>query len=659
MIDVRDTAHPPPPRRRRRRLRPCGGRRLRARRPAVAAPRPRRRRSVRTRRSSTCSTTCGSSRATAIDAFAPPLHSQVLTAALAVGESRSALSGRPPRARAPTRDARRPLPRHARRARAHGRLGSPLLPALRPAAGRAVAAARPACVGRGRPPGRACSRTPCSFPSDPGGHVLEQNDVAVLLRSDSLDHIAAPRDGLRGPAHLFDGHEQPPRLRRRRLRRRPSLPKRLALAAGVPGAHLIPDGAELFLGFTSTQSSLPAGSGSPTSRRSGMRRSGRTTTSRMARTCTSRTCSRTSRPGTASRAGSGSPPPSTPGSLSPRKRSRCPGHRTFRRPVRSCTTTPAPGGSATAARSRPSHAWARTSSAPTGRLRAGNARASPRRLQHPRQPVCLDSQPGRTTEPAPGRRGSISSSSTRRATTSPAGGWRWTGSSRAAAGCGSTGDRRGGDQRRPDRDAPAELPRPAPPAPLVPSFRAPGLILAAGPGRGRRSPRRTRRDGERRRERRRRPRERPADLRAEVALLGRGARRGRPLRAAAEGDRLRLLRRLRRSLRGAGARAGAARAPGGDGTPSAGRRVRPPPQGGDRPDRDHLRRERRRARLPRPLPARWQRGGARPTAVARGRGDLVHERDRVRALVLGARRRRPAGAPARPESAAGLRATPR
>jgi hypothetical protein len=33
----------------------------------------------------------------------------------------------------------------------------------------------------------------------------------------------------------------------------PGLPKEMATAAGVPGAELIPDGAELFLGFTSTQ----------------------------------------------------------------------------------------------------------------------------------------------------------------------------------------------------------------------------------------------------------------------------------------------------------------------------------------------------------------------------------------------------------------------
>src|SRR5262249_29295135 len=36
-----------------------------------------------------------------------------------------------------------------------------------------------------------------------------------------------------------------------------SLPKRMALEAGVPGADLIPDRAELFLGFTSTQAHKP------------------------------------------------------------------------------------------------------------------------------------------------------------------------------------------------------------------------------------------------------------------------------------------------------------------------------------------------------------------------------------------------------------------
>jgi len=98
------------------------------------------------------------------------------------------------------------------------------------------------------------------FPSDPPELILEANDVAVLLRSDRLDHIAAAskaifqdldlfrmtsiRKGFAGGG--FDGAQ--------------SLPKRMAVAAQLPGSFLIPDHAELFLGFTSTQK---AGLGPP------------------------------------------------------------------------------------------------------------------------------------------------------------------------------------------------------------------------------------------------------------------------------------------------------------------------------------------------------------------------------------------------------------
>jgi hypothetical protein len=90
------------------------------------------------------------------------------------------------------------------------------------------------------------------FPSDPSNTILEANDVAVLLRSDRVEHIDAAwkeifdlpfftvtsiRRGFAGGG--FGGGQ--------------SLPKKMAVAAGVPGADLIPDGAELFLGFTSTQ----------------------------------------------------------------------------------------------------------------------------------------------------------------------------------------------------------------------------------------------------------------------------------------------------------------------------------------------------------------------------------------------------------------------
>jgi hypothetical protein len=91
------------------------------------------------------------------------------------------------------------------------------------------------------------------FPSDPEDLILEDNDVAIFLRSDSRDLIADASSALfdetkglfsltsirRGFAGGGFGSE--------------SLPKQMAVAAGVGGAELIPDTAELFLGFTSTQ----------------------------------------------------------------------------------------------------------------------------------------------------------------------------------------------------------------------------------------------------------------------------------------------------------------------------------------------------------------------------------------------------------------------
>ncbi|HEY6960465.1 MAG TPA: hypothetical protein VI408_01110 [Gaiellaceae bacterium] len=90
------------------------------------------------------------------------------------------------------------------------------------------------------------------FPSDPPDARLEQNDVVFLLRSDVRAHILDAERRLRGSKlfHItsirrgfagggFDGGM--------------SLPKKMALAAQIPGADLIPDTSELFLGFTSTQ----------------------------------------------------------------------------------------------------------------------------------------------------------------------------------------------------------------------------------------------------------------------------------------------------------------------------------------------------------------------------------------------------------------------
>jgi hypothetical protein len=91
------------------------------------------------------------------------------------------------------------------------------------------------------------------FPSDPRETILEQNDVAVLLRSDVREHIE------NAERMLFHGSRILHATSIRRgfvgsdFRSGPSLAKRMAQAAGIEGADLIPDDAELFLGFTSTQ----------------------------------------------------------------------------------------------------------------------------------------------------------------------------------------------------------------------------------------------------------------------------------------------------------------------------------------------------------------------------------------------------------------------
>ena len=90
------------------------------------------------------------------------------------------------------------------------------------------------------------------FPSDPGDTRLEENDVAILLRSDVRDHIDDATKRIRD-SKLFELTSIRRGFAGGGFEGGRSLPKQMALAAGVPGADLIPDTSELFLGFTSTQ----------------------------------------------------------------------------------------------------------------------------------------------------------------------------------------------------------------------------------------------------------------------------------------------------------------------------------------------------------------------------------------------------------------------
>jgi hypothetical protein len=91
------------------------------------------------------------------------------------------------------------------------------------------------------------------FPSDPEATILEQNDVAVLLRSDHLDTIDDGQKRLFDDLHgLFETTSIRSGFVGGGFDGETSLPKNMAMRARIPGAELMPAHAELFLGFTST-----------------------------------------------------------------------------------------------------------------------------------------------------------------------------------------------------------------------------------------------------------------------------------------------------------------------------------------------------------------------------------------------------------------------
>jgi len=176
-----------------------------------------------------------------VDVLVPPRHSEVVTATVAVDDLSTA--------RHDLEQALSDL--DARYALNPAGLGVTIAWGL-PYFEQRVAAAAKSQLPFDRRAGKPALLPARRFPSDPHSTRLEENDAAVLLRSDTREHIDEAYKALfedlklfrvtsvrRGFAGGFDGG--------------PGLPKRMAVAAGIAGADLIPDGAELFLGFTSTQ----------------------------------------------------------------------------------------------------------------------------------------------------------------------------------------------------------------------------------------------------------------------------------------------------------------------------------------------------------------------------------------------------------------------
>jgi hypothetical protein len=90
------------------------------------------------------------------------------------------------------------------------------------------------------------------FQSDPFDTRLESNDVAILLRSDTRVNIDDATKRIRD-SKLFELTSIRRGFAGGGFEGARSLPKQMAVAAQIPGADLIPETSELFLGFTSTQ----------------------------------------------------------------------------------------------------------------------------------------------------------------------------------------------------------------------------------------------------------------------------------------------------------------------------------------------------------------------------------------------------------------------
>ena len=188
-----------------------------------------------------------------IEVVVPPLHHQVVTAKLTVDPDRASL-----------KDAQEALERVLRKldsqfiANAAG-LGVTVgwgTPYFRRYVSALAAEHVPLDVRASRERGRPTRALldAIRFPSDPGETILEQNDVAVLLRSDNRGAIAYAAHAIFGDLEdLFRMTSVRKGFAGGGFGGGKGLPKEMALAAGVRGADLIPDGAELFLGFTSTQ----------------------------------------------------------------------------------------------------------------------------------------------------------------------------------------------------------------------------------------------------------------------------------------------------------------------------------------------------------------------------------------------------------------------
>ncbi|MFJ5529013.1 hypothetical protein [Streptomyces sp. NPDC093261] len=207
-----------------------------------------------------------------IPVLIPPLHNHVITATLKVPVNAKALQEAQRHLEAVIQAVEKRFPPPHRPGRRR-RLGAPVLPALHPQSGKRFRILQggdplpgllPVDLMTSKERGRTvyALQDARTYPSDqpPAGFGqvrLEQNHVAVLLRSDSLDNIMEGTNALFGAGSGQAGDLFTVTSIRRGFTGgghtgQQSLASRLALEAGLPGAKSIPPHAPIFLGFTTT-----------------------------------------------------------------------------------------------------------------------------------------------------------------------------------------------------------------------------------------------------------------------------------------------------------------------------------------------------------------------------------------------------------------------
>ncbi len=116
---------------------------------------------------------------------------------------------------------------------------------------------RRASKGTGKPLAAVLEATP--FASDPAGLHLGTDDVVFLFRSDVVAHIDDGQHAIVDALHdLFSVTTIRNGFVGGGFGAGPGLAKQMAQAASVPGADLMVDGVQMFLGFTSTQKAAMA-----------------------------------------------------------------------------------------------------------------------------------------------------------------------------------------------------------------------------------------------------------------------------------------------------------------------------------------------------------------------------------------------------------------